>query len=122
MPSLDYPSLDYIDSHIHFWDPKKLNYAWLKEVPAIAGAYLPQNLADRLKEQADFSLKGIVFVQADCDHQQGLAEAAWVSELASHAPIQGIVAFAPLEKGKEVKPYLDALKAYPLVKRGVYAA
>ncbi len=103
-----------IDSHVHFWDPNHLHYEWLSEVPAINKSCLPADLA---AQAAQLNLEKIVFVQADCLPEQGLAEAEWVSVLAQTEPrIQGIVAFAPLEQGTAVREYLQALTAYPLVK------
>lgn len=103
-----------VDSHVHFWDPDHLNYPWLQAVPALNQAFLPGKLA---QEATAVNLQKIVFVQADCAAEDGLAEVAWVSELAQVEPrIQGIVAFAPLEKGAASASYLEKLKAYPLVK------
>jgi len=103
-----------IDSHIHFWNPHQLDYAWLSEVPLINKSCLPVDLA---AQATQLNLEKIVFVQADCLPEQGLAEAEWVSALAQTEPrIQGIVAFAPLEQGTAVREYLQALTAYPLVK------
>lgn len=103
-----------VDSHIHFWDTGNLHYEWLASVPKINKNFLPEDLANA-SEDAD--LQKIVFVQADPSAEQGLAEAAWVSELAGAEPrIEGIVAFAPLEHGEKAREYLKALNAYPLVK------
>ena len=37
-------ALSIIDSHIHFWDPKKLRYSWLKGVPTINHAHYPKDV------------------------------------------------------------------------------
>jgi len=103
-----------VDSHIHFWDPQRLQYDWLSSAPAINRPFLP---ADLEQHAAGLNLEQIVFVQADCRPEQGLQEAAWITELARDQPwISGIVAYAPLEQGEAVRPYLDELAAYPLVK------
>jgi L-fuconolactonase len=107
-------SLPVIDSHIHFWDPGQLNYPWLEDVPALNRAFLPAHLA---QAAAAVNLQKIVFVQADCVPEEGLAEVAWVSRLAQTEPrIQGIVAFAPLENRVVRADYLEELNAFPLVK------
>lgn len=106
--------LPIVDSHIHFWDPERLNYPWLEDLPSLNRAFLPAHLAETA---AAVNLQKIVFVQADCLPEDGLAEAAWVSQLAQTEPrIQGIVAFAPLENGAASAAYLEKLKAFSLVK------
>ncbi|MGQ0600570.1 MAG: amidohydrolase family protein [Anaerolineales bacterium] len=106
--------LQLVDSHVHFWEPNRLRYAWLNELPALNRAFLPEHLP---AHGTGWQLDGLVFVQADCAAEQGLRELEWVSSLAtSDARIKGIVAFAPLEDGAAVRPVLDALKQQPLVK------
>ncbi len=101
------------DSHIHFWQPERLRYDWLVELPALNRAFLPQDLA---QAAASVPLERIVFVQADCAPSDGLREVAWVSGLAKDEPrIQGIVAFALLEK-TDAGVYLTELRRNPLVK------
>jgi L-fuconolactonase len=103
-----------IDSHVHFWEPEQLRYDWLATVPAINRPYTPQTLASRLGPVA---LQQLLFVQAECVPEQGLDEVAWVSELARTEPrVGGIVAFAPLEQGEAVRPWLEKLTTYRLVK------
>jgi L-fuconolactonase len=103
-----------VDSHIHFWDPGRLNYPWLQDLPTLNHAFLPAHLA---QAATAVNLQKIVFVQADCVPEDGLAEVAWVSQLAQTEPrIQGIVAFAPLENRAASASYLEKLKAFPLVK------
>jgi L-fuconolactonase len=103
-----------VDSHIHFWDPEQLNYPWLQDLPTLNRAFLPAQLA---QAATAVNLQKIVFVQADCVPEDGLAEVAWVSQLAQNEPrIQGIVAFAPLENGAASATYLEKLQAFPLVK------
>jgi predicted TIM-barrel fold metal-dependent hydrolase len=63
--------IQLIDSHIHFWEPTQLTYAWLNDVPAINHAYLPSDLPT----QGDgWRMDKLVFVQADCLPAQGLQE------------------------------------------------
>lgn len=103
-----------VDSHIHFWDPERLNYSWLQDLPPLNDAFLPSHLAEAATA---IDLQKIVFVQADCLPEDTLAEVAWVSTLAQEEPrIQGIVAFAPLENGEVSVAHLEKLKAFPLVK------
>ncbi|RKR75054.1 amidohydrolase family protein [Frondihabitans australicus] len=89
------------DTHVHVWDPARLHYPWLGDA---AAPRLPADLpsgADRL-----------VFVQADCLDGEGLDEARWVAGLDWPAPTS-IVAFAPVERGDAVQPWLDELGDVP---------
>jgi L-fuconolactonase len=103
-----------IDSHVHFWDPEKLSYDWLGEVPAIQNRFLPE---DYRKATDKINVDGLVFVEAACSPQQNLAEVSWIETLVELEPrIQGIVASAPMEKGKDMTGHLEALVRRPLVK------
>lgn len=98
-----------IDSHVHFWDPQKLHYAWLENIPTLNRAFLPDHVPPQVE--------GIIFVQADCAPEQGLDEVDFVTALAANdARVRGIVAFAPLENGASVRPYLTALTQRRLVR------
>lgn len=104
----------FVDSHVHFWEPTRLQYDWLAALPAINHVYTPQRLEQAL---GGIPLRQMVFVQADCVAEQGLDEVAWVSELAQGEPrLAGIVAFAPLELGEGARGWLERLAAFPLVK------
>ncbi len=103
-----------VDSHVHFWDPGQLTYPWLTDLPPLNRAFLPGQLAEAATAVA---LQKIVFVQADCVPEDGIAEVAWVTHLAQTEPhLQGIVAFAPVEQGAAIAAYLEKLNAFPLVK------
>ena len=98
-----------IDAHLHFWDPTRLDYDWLKHVPTIASVHDGEHF-----KNIGIDLEGAVFVQADCAPDQALAEVDWVAE--QKFPILGIVAYAPLEIGENVAAHLAALASRPLVK------
>lgn len=104
--------MNLIDSHVHFWDPAVLTYDWLSGQERLDRPFLP---ADYAKATAGTAVDGIVFVQADCRPDQGMAEVRWVTEL-DNPLIKAIVAFAPLEQGKAVGPYLEQLSRHPQVK------
>jgi L-fuconolactonase len=63
-------------------------------------------------------IESIVFVQCDTHPDDGLKETAWVTSLATTVEprIQGIVAWAPLEEGEQVAPFVEKLAENPLVK------
>lgn len=100
-----------VDTHVHFWQPSVLRYRWLDDLPELNRNFLPDDLPG---QGANWRVEQIIFVQADCLPEQGIAEAIWVSSLA--APIAGIAAFAPIEQGDQVQAALEQLAALPLVK------
>lgn len=106
--------LNLIDSHVHFWDPGRLRYAWLAEFPLLNQAHRPSQLP---LQRPGWRVEGVVFIQADCAAEQGQAEVDWVAGLAADfPPLQAIVAFVALERGEAVRPQLAALRRQPLVK------
>jgi len=103
-----------VDAHVHLWDPARIDYPWLAGVPALNQAFLP---ADFSRAAGTTTVEKIIFVEAGCAAGLGLTEAEWISELARQEPrIKGIVAHAPLEKGRDARAGLAALAALPLVK------
>ena len=106
-----------IDSHVHLWDPARLDYPWLTDVPAIGGPHLPQ---DYRAACAGYDVEKLVFVQCDTAPRQARDEVRWVAELAAGAEtrIAAIVAWAPVSKGEAAEAELDWLASMPLV-RGV---
>lgn len=107
-------NMSIVDSHVHWWNPAQLRYAWLDGLPALNRAFLP---ADFSTASATANVDKIVFVEGGCKQAQSLAEVGWASGLASGEPrLKGIVAQASLEKGGTVRAELDALAGCPLVK------
>ncbi len=104
-----------IDTHVHLWHPKQLRYPWLAEVPALNRPYL---LKDYIEAYSALEIESIVFVQCDTHPDDGLKETAWVTDLATRVEprIQGIVAWAPLEEGTRVAPFVEKLAENRLVK------
>lgn len=110
------PSFALIDAHVHYYDPSRLSYPWLDNVPAIKGTYLP---ADFSRATQGIAIDKQVFVEVDVAPGQGLAEARFVADLATLEPrIQGIVASAAIERGAAVNEELDRLQEVSLL-RGV---
>lgn len=101
-----------LDSHLHLWDPGVLHYDWLRDLPALNRSFLPAQLA-----KAAQSPDAAIVVQADCAAQQALLEVEWINQQAETSPIElvGIVAWAPLETGNAVVPYLRHLHELPRV-------
>lgn len=107
-------TIPIVDTHLHVWDTRKLRYPWLDTVPLLNKPYL---LADYRQATAGLAVERMVFVQCECDFAQYADEVAWVTQLAQAEPrIQGIVAWAPLEKGERARAELTALARNPLLK------
>lgn len=103
-----------VDTHVHLWHPKQFRYPWLKQVPPLNKPYL---LKDYSAAHENLEVGSIVFVQCDVHPDDGLKETAWVTSLAAVEPrIRGIVAWAPLEEGRQVAPFVEKLAEDTLVK------
>lgn len=103
-----------VDSHVHLWNPAKLRYLWLDNLPALNHAFLPVHYSDA---SATANVNKIIFVESGCAPSQNLAEVDWISRLAKEEPrLKGIIAHVPLEKGETVQPDLEKLSLNPLVK------
>lgn len=101
-----------LDSHVHFWDPHRLRYPWLAGEPALNRTFLPADLSTARRTDAG----GIVVVEADRLSEEAVAEVDWLTGLASAgAPVRGIVAHVPLERGIACRPTLAELADRPLV-------
>jgi L-fuconolactonase len=105
-----------VDAHVHFWDPARLEYPWLDDLPALRRPSLPIEYAGAMKE---VPVEGIVFVEANPRADRAVDEVHFVEELANVDPrIEGIVAFVNLLDPQGFAQTLDALAHLPLV-RGV---
>lgn len=103
-----------IDSHVHVWDIKNLHYPWLDNIPALNRTFL---MDDYNKACSGIDVESIVFVQCECDPDQYRQEVEWVTKLAeTDKRIKGIVSWAPLENGEEVRNELEVLSNNKLVK------
>jgi L-fuconolactonase len=110
------PDLPIIDTHLHLWDPERLRYPWIEDIPLLNRPYL---LEDYRKACGPVQVEKMVFLQCECIPEQFLQEAEWITSLAQQDPrIQGIVPWAPLEKGEAARPDLERLAQNPLI-RGV---
>ncbi len=106
---LDFP---IVDTHLHVWDTGRLRYTWLDDIPKLNRPYL---LDDYNEACGPVQVGKMVFLQCECS--QYAEEADWVTALAQRDPrIEGIVPWAPLEKGAAVRAELESLAANPLVK------
>jgi L-fuconolactonase len=99
-----------LDSHIHFWDTRRLDYPWLRSVPELERPFLPDDL-----DVGDIQVDALVFVQANPAWDQVEEETTWVLGLAAmDRRIQGLVAGVPLDRGPAaVSSWLGRLAATP---------
>ena len=103
-----------VDAHVHFWNPAKLNYPWLANVPALSCAFLPEHYSAATKTA---NVSKMVFVECGCAAAQSINETNWISELAAHETrLKGIVAQGAVELGARVTGELATLAKNPLVK------
>jgi L-fuconolactonase len=100
-----------LDAHLHFWDATVRHHDWLAAHPPLQRRFGPEDL-----DAGAHEVIGAVFVQADCRDAEALDEVRWVADLArDHSLIRGIVAYAPLHRGREAECDLAAVAADPLV-------
>lgn len=103
-----------VDTHLHVWDVERIHYPWLPDIPLLNKSYL---LEDYQAACGPVNVEKMVFLQAEADFAQFMRETEWVTSLAEEdSRLQGIVAWAPLEKGDGARADLDKLAQNPLVK------
>lgn len=104
-----------VDSHVHFWDPTRLEFPWLEEHAALQSPFLP---ADYDRAMDGIEIEGIIFVEGNPRPDQALEEVRFIEELAAaDSRIEGIVAYVDLFS-EGLGATLDELSGRPLV-RGV---
>lgn len=103
-----------IDTHLHLWDPTKLRYPWLDDIPVLNKSYL---LADYDVATGGYPVEKMVFMQCEVDVAQFMDEAMWVAGLAEQEPrIAAIIPWAPLEQGDAARAVLDEYARNPRIK------
>jgi L-fuconolactonase len=102
------PGFPIVDSHVHLYDVQRFRYGWLSSVPKINRTYL---LGDFDKARGPVAIEKLVFAEVAIDPGLHLEEAAFIQKLAdSDKRLAGMVAHAPMEKGKAVESDIIALK------------
>ena len=108
------PNFPIVDTHLHVWDPGRLPYPWLDDIPFLNKPYL---LEDYRRACGSVEIEKMVFVQAEVDFSHYQAETDWVTELSQQdSRLRGIVSWAPLEQGDGARSALEKLAGNPLVK------
>jgi len=109
-------AVQIIDSHVHFWDPAELHYAWLEGVPSLRRAFLPRDYA---AATGQIPIGRMVFVEANCRPEEARREVEFVERLAQREPrVAAIVAFVDLAqglgtRGSGLAETLDAFSTLP---------
>lgn len=96
-----------VDTHVHFWHPKRLKYSWLR-----GNAFLdrPYEVQDYPTQETSPEPEALVFVECDADPGQSLEEINFVEEQSQRdARVRAFVAHAPLEEGGAVEPLLERI-------------
>ena len=102
-----------VDSHVHFWDPARIDYPWLRSGPALDRAFLPSDYAAATD---GIAITQLVFVESNCLPEEARTEVQFVERLMSVEPrIAGIVAFAELRDASARDRTLDAVSSCPRV-------
>ena len=100
-----------LDCHVHFWDPERLTYAWLDEVPALNRAFTADDFAQYRPTPIE-----AIFVEAGRDERQAVDEIDWVrGEAKRHPWIRGAVAHVPLESHLESADLIGRHAADPFI-------
>jgi len=90
-----------VDAHIHLWDLTRYPVPWIAGSPVLNQSYV---LQDFKNQSAGTGVGAMVYVQAAWANEYSLLEADYVTSLAAHdALVQGMVAYAPLEYGDQVR-------------------
>ena len=113
------PDFPIIDTHLHVWDPARLDYGWIKGNPLFDRPY---HVEDYARDLGPVQVEAIVFLECYADFTadggQYLEEVRFVEDEARRDPrIMGIVPMAPLERGRRVEPILEEMaRNHPMVK------
>lgn len=107
-----------VDTHLHLWDPGRIRYDWLDDVPQLNRPYLLCDY-DMSCGVCSHLVEQMVFVQCEANPDEYLDELSFAeSQAGNDDRISGIVSWAPLEKGDGVRAELQVLSLNPLV-RGI---
>ena len=111
------PDFPIVDSHVHLWDPEHLRVEWLDNVPKLNKRF---GLEEYREHTDGIQVEAMVYLEVDLARDYRLLEAQWVANRAQEDDrIKGIVASAPIEFGKQLRAFLDALVAVSPRVKGV---
>jgi predicted TIM-barrel fold metal-dependent hydrolase len=104
-----------IDAHVHLWEPSARRYPWIAAGSALDRAFRGSDFQEAVGMAP---VAGCIVVEAGVASGQEVAEIEWVVLEGNVPPgLHGIVASAPLERGTEARSFLDSLRRFaPLIK------
>lgn len=94
-----------VDSHVHLWDPRRFRMPWLDDLDPLRQPFGLDTFAEHAR---GLTIDQVVYVQVDTTPAYGLLEARWAVQ--QDLPVAGVVAWAPMDDGRIVTSFLDALK------------
>ncbi len=101
------PSFPIVDAHVHLWNPSKYRIPWLDGIPSLNR---PLELDAYDQALTGTAVESIVYLQVEVAPPYSLLEARDIVALGETDPrVRGVVAWAPLEFGEQVRYYLDEL-------------
>ncbi|KAI8386847.1 hypothetical protein BD560DRAFT_382976 [Blakeslea trispora] len=107
-----------VDSHVHFWHPDQVYVSWInKEDKELFRRKDAEEYTQLIKKSnGSVQVKAGIYVETDVDPCHGLVEADWIAHYVDQIKlttefggIHGIVAFAPVYQGSQVRNYLNTL-------------
>ncbi|MET7991887.1 amidohydrolase family protein [Amycolatopsis sp. NPDC005232] len=92
-------ALSILDSHVHFWDPRRMRYPWLDDVAELDRARTPEHFPGRAE---------VIVVEAGRVPADAAAEIAWIrQESRRHPWIRGIVAHVEIGDPARAREFVE---------------
>jgi len=103
------PSCAIVDTHLHLWDPTQFRISWLDDNATLNHTFMAEQFA---QHSAGVAVEACVYLEVAVDAPYSYLEAVAIDTLATRMPqLQGIVAAAPVEFGRQARAYYAALRA-----------
>lgn len=106
--------VDFIDAHLHCWDPARLPMAWLAEVPDLGRSCGASEYLSDLGGRAD-DLEAAVLVESAVDDSAVGRELDWlIEQVADAGPVRAAIAgWRPMAESGPLRRQLDAISEAP---------
>src|SRR4051794_17872620 len=101
------PDISIIDSHVHLWDPDRVEIPWLSNVPPINNK---RDLEGYAEATSGIQVDGIVYLQVEVAPPYALLEARDLAQMVRDGTlVKAVVAWAPLEYGNKARYFLEEI-------------